>query len=50
MQKYQPTVKIVCESDEYKHMSSSFTFPETAFIGVTAYQNSRVRVQMKENQ
>ena len=47
MQKYQPSVKIICESDEYKHMSSSFTFPETAFIGVTAYQNSRVRCTSK---
>lgn len=39
MQKYLPTIRIVCESSR---VSQSFQFPETAFIAVTAYQNSKV--------
>ena len=40
MQKYLPTIRIVCESTR---TSQTFQFPETCFIAVTAYQNSKVR-------
>lgn len=44
MQKYQPAIRITsCESDSSQQISHSFQFPETSFIAVTAYQNSRVR-------
>lgn len=41
MQKYQPTVRLVCETNR---LSQTFQFPETAFIAVTAYQNSKVYI------
>ena len=48
MQKYQPSVRITsCESDASQQISHSFQFPETSFIAVTAYQNSRVRTTAK---
>lgn len=39
MHKYLPCMKIMCQSDG---MSQSFTFPETSFIAVTAYQSTGV--------
>jgi hypothetical protein len=39
MQKYMPTIRIACESTR---TSQTFQFPETAFIAVTAYQNSKI--------
>lgn len=45
MHKYQPRIHVVRADDTYKHPYSNFktfTFQETAFIGVTAYQNEKV--------
>ena len=45
MQKYQPVLKVICETDG---MTQCFRFPETTFIAVTAYQNhgvSGIRMQ-----
>ncbi|XP_020628983.1 T-box transcription factor TBX3-like [Orbicella faveolata] len=45
MHKYQPRIHVVRADDTYKHPYSNFktfTFPETAFIGVTAYQNEKI--------
>ncbi len=39
MHKYLPCMKITCLKDSY---SQSFSFPETTFIAVTAYQSSSV--------
>lgn len=47
MHKYQPRIHVVRADDTYKHPYSNFktfTFPETSFIGVTAYQNEKVCV------
>ena len=43
MQKYQPLIRL---TDEKMGSSKSFTFPETTFIAVTAYQNN-LMTQMK---
>lgn len=47
MHKYQPRLHIVQSPDpSYLHMSGGylrFTFPEAAFIAVTAYQNQEVK-------
>ena len=40
MQKYQPYLKLTCVNTG---VSQSFCFPETMFITVTAYQNSKVQ-------
>lgn len=48
MHKYRPRIHVVRTDDTYKHPYSIykiFTFPETEFIGVTAYQNEKVRVK-----
>lgn len=48
MHKYQPRIHVVRADDTYKHPYSNFktfTFPETSFIGVTAYQNEKVCVE-----
>ncbi|RMX53725.1 hypothetical protein pdam_00000392 [Pocillopora damicornis] len=45
MHKYQPRIHVVRADDTYKHPYSNFktfSFPETAFIGVTAYQNEKI--------
>ena len=43
MQRYQPTVRIVCKSNSSSHANTHvYRFPEMAFIAVTAYQNSKV--------
>lgn len=39
MHKYLPCMKITCENDGY---AQSFSFPETTFIAVTAYQSTGV--------
>lgn len=52
MHKYQPRIHVVRADDTYKHPYSNFktfTFPETAFIGVTAYQNEKVCVEVTVN-
>ena len=52
MHKYQPRIHVVRADDSYKHPYSNFktfTFPETAFIGVTAYQNEKVCVEFNVN-
>ena len=41
MQQYQPYVRITSESCG---TSQSYTFAETKFIAVTAYQNSQVSI------
>ena len=43
MQKYIPSIRIRRESKKDKPVTQSFQFPETTFIAVTAYQNSKVR-------
>ncbi|XP_045080221.1 T-box transcription factor TBX6L [Coregonus clupeaformis] len=45
MHKYQPRLHIVQSPDPYNPLSGGylrFTFPEAAFIAVTAYQNSEI--------
>lgn len=45
MHKYQPRIHVVRADDTYKHPYNNFktfTFPETVFIGVTAYQNEKI--------
>jgi hypothetical protein len=49
MHKYQPRIHLVRKRDEVNTVSSleteeyrTFIFPETVFIGVTAYQNQLV--------
>jgi len=52
MHKYQPRIHVVRADDTYKHPYSNFktfTFSETAFIGVTAYQNEKVCVRFTVN-
>ena len=52
MHKYQPRIHVVRADDTYKHPYSNFktfAFPETAFIGVTAYQNEKVCVEFNVN-
>ena len=52
MHKYQPRIHVVRADDTYKHPYSNFktfTFSETVFIGVTAYQNEKVRVKLTVN-
>lgn len=52
MHKYQPRIHVVRADDTYKHPYSNFktfTFPETVFIGVTAYQNEKVCVRSTVN-
>lgn len=44
MQKYIPTIRLVCET---ARMSHTYQFPETAFIAVTAYQNSKASPSKK---
>ncbi len=39
MHKYIPCMKIMCQSDG---CSQSYSFPETTFIAVTAYQSTGV--------
>ena len=46
MQRYQPTVRIVCKSDNTHPNTHVYQFPEMAFIAVTAYQNSKVLAHM----
>nr|XP_046159922.1 uncharacterized protein LOC123998805 [Oncorhynchus gorbuscha] len=46
MHKYQPCLHIVLSPDPHSPLSGDylhFTFPEAAFIAVTAYQNSEVQ-------
>lgn len=46
MHKYQPRVHIARADDSYKHPFcnfKTFTFVETQFIAVTAYQNEKVQ-------
>ncbi|XP_032239131.2 T-box transcription factor TBX3 isoform X2 [Nematostella vectensis] len=46
MHKYQPRIHIVRADDGYKYPLNqpfkTFTFPETTFIAVTAYQNEKI--------
>ena len=42
MQKYQPRIKIVSLEGVDKGCTQYFTFPETVFIAVTAYQSDEV--------
>ena len=42
MQMYQPTIRIKHHSNISCPESTTFQFPETRFIAVTAYQNSNV--------
>nr|XP_023868911.1 T-box transcription factor TBX6L-like isoform X1 [Salvelinus alpinus] len=45
MYKYQPRLHIVLSPDPHSPLSGDylrFTFPEAAFIAVTAYQNSEI--------
>ena len=52
MHKYQPRIHVVRADETYKHPYSNFktfTFPETVFIGVTAYQNEKVGVDLNVN-
>ena len=52
MHKYQPRIHVVRADDTYKHPYSNFktfTFTETVFIGVTAYQNEKVCVRLTVN-
>lgn len=52
MHKYQPRIHVVRADDTYKHPYSNFktfTFSETVFIGVTAYQNEKVCVRTSVN-
>lgn len=50
LHKYQPRLHIVEVSEEgvedigNEHKTQTFTFPETQFIAVTAYQNTDVSV------
>jgi len=41
MQRYQPCLHITCQRDG---VTQSYTFKETKFIAVTAYQNNRVTI------
>lgn len=46
MHKYQPRIHIIRDSDmPFLQMGviNTFTFPETVFIAVTAYQNEQVK-------
>lgn len=43
MQKYQPCLKITCETSGEVQQC---TFPECRFIAVTSYQNSQVRLNL----
>ncbi len=47
MQKYQPFFRITSERDG---VTQSYSFPETQFIAVTAYQNSKVSECMEASQ
>ncbi|XP_029192719.2 T-box transcription factor TBX3-like [Acropora millepora] len=45
MHKYQPRIHVVRADETYKHPYNNFktfSFPETVFIGVTAYQNEKI--------
>jgi len=50
MHKYQPRVRLVLKRDsktfitDVEQHHKTFVFPETVFIGVTAYQNQLVRM------
>lgn len=50
MHKYQPRFHLVRTRDVIKMASSgalrTFTFPETQFVAVTAYQNDKVRLRL----
>ena len=51
MHKYQPRIHIVQANDIFSMRWNSFntyTFEETIFIGVTAYQNEQVRLNSKQ--
>lgn len=45
MHKYRPRLRIVQVDEDGKELGEAnhFTFPETEFIAVTAYQNQQVR-------
>lgn len=42
MHRYQPNIHIVVHSDEAGMKCRTFTFSNTSFMAVTAYQNHRV--------
>jgi len=42
LHKYEPRLHIVKVTNHQKKKISSFNFPETQFIAVTAYQNEEV--------
>jgi hypothetical protein len=42
LHKYEPRLHIVKVTNNQKKKISSFNFPETQFIAVTAYQNEEV--------
>jgi len=42
LHKYQPRVHIVRVGSGLKKTIATFTFPETTFVAVTAYQNEEV--------
>ena len=44
MQKYQPRVKITSLEGVDKGTTHHFSFPETVFIAVTAYQSDKVAI------
>ena len=53
MHKYQPRIHLVRKRDDANAVQSleteefrTFVFPETVFIGVTAYQNQLVRYSL----
>ena len=52
MHKYQPRFHLI-QSDSINHFAyhpiRTFTFPETRFIAVTAYQNERITQLKIEN-
>ena len=48
LHKYEPRLHIVKVTNNQKKKISSFNFPETQFIAVTAYQNEEVNINNKQ--
>lgn len=43
MHRYQPNIHVVVHADGSGRQCRTFSFPNTSFMAVTAYQNHRVK-------
>lgn len=47
MHRYQPNIHVVVHADGNGRQCRTFSFPNTSFMAVTAYQNHRVMGQIQ---